>query len=64
MVIYVGSQAASVARLKRALEEAGLLCQTRLVGQGPAAEILVSEAEVEDAQAVLARAMGEGRHEQ
>lgn len=59
-VIYVSSQPAQVARLARALEEAGLLCQTRPVGTNGTAEILVSAAEVEEAQAVLARAMGGG----
>lgn len=60
-VIYVTSQGAKAARLTRALEDAGFLCQTRPVGESGAAEIMVSEAEVEEAQAVLARAMGEGR---
>ena len=62
-VIYVSSQALQVSRIARALEEAGLLCQTRPVGASGAAEIMVSAAELEEAQAVLARAMCEGRLE-
>jgi hypothetical protein len=58
-VIYVSSRGTQVARLTRALEEAGFLCQVRPLGAGGAAEILVSATEAEEAQAVLARTMGE-----
>jgi hypothetical protein len=58
-VIYVTSQGTQVARVARALEAAGLLCQIRQVGTGGTAEIMVSASEVEEAQAVLARTMRE-----
>jgi hypothetical protein len=62
-VIYVTSQGALATRLARALEAAGLLCQVRQASSGGTAEIMVSAAEVEEAQTVLTRTICEDRTE-